>query len=64
MVKFIRMQYNEETGEFDAIPMEEEGDLVFSTHTNVPVEKLKRKKNEDRIPKNKKEYPQRLKAKK
>ena len=48
-MKFRRDTYNEKTGKWESTFIEEEGDLVFSTHTNVPVEKLKKnKKNENR----------------
>lgn len=54
-MKYIESNYNEKTGEWERTIVEEDGDFVFSTHTNVPIEKLKqKKKNENRVSKNQK----------
>lgn len=53
-MKYEKSHYDEKTGEWKSVIVEEDGDFVFSTHTNVPIEKLKRKKNENRIPENQK----------
>jgi len=49
-MKIERRHYNKETGEWKTTFIEQDGFLVFSTHTNVPVEKIKKenkKKDED-----------------
>jgi len=53
-MKVTKFKRNPITGKLEEYTIEEEGDFVFSTGTNVPIEKIKPKKNEDRIPKNKK----------
>ena len=54
-MKVEKIHYNEKTGQWESTFIEEEGDLVFSTHTNVPVEKLKKsRKNENRVSENQK----------
>jgi len=53
-MKYIKHYKDKKTGKWKSTFVEEEGDLVFSTHTNVLREKLKKKKNENRISKNKK----------
>jgi len=44
-MKVTKFKRNKITGKLEEYTVEEEGDFVFSTHTNVPLEKLKKKKN-------------------
>ena len=51
-MKYEKHHYNGKTGKWETTIVEEDGDFVFSTHTNVPKEKLKPKKNnENRVSK-------------
>lgn len=53
-MKVTKFKRNVITGKLEEYTVEEKGDFVFSTGTNVPREKLKVKKNENRIQENKK----------
>jgi hypothetical protein len=52
-MEVTKFRKNKITGEWEEYTIEEDGDFVFSTHTDVPIKTLKKsKKNEDRISKN------------
>ena len=51
-MKVEKRHYNEKTGQWESTFVEEEGDFVFSTHTNVPVEKLKKSRKNEKSTKN------------
>ena len=54
-MKYEKHYKDEKTGKWKSVIVEEDGGFTFSTHTNVPIEKLKqKKKNENRIQENKK----------
>ena len=46
-MKVTKFKRNPTTGKLEEYIIEEDSDFVFSTHTNVLVEKLKKKKNEN-----------------
>ena len=49
-MKVTKFRKNEKGG-WEEYTIEEEGGFTFSTHTNVPIEKLKSKKSKDKIKK-------------
>jgi len=53
-MKVTKFKRNPITGKLEEYTVEVEGGFTFSTGTNVPIEKLRPKKNENRIQENKK----------
>ncbi len=48
-MRYYKIDFDEKTGEIIEIPVEDDREsFVFSTTTNVPIEKLKQKKDENK----------------